>query len=546
MEHDKANIHLIEISKAGTYIEWVKFMSPPAEDIHHVSSSHQTRFQLQLHSRAFRKPTDVTSMVFNDSNTIHPVRQCKNTKYIEQLTCCLPHAHMFHKDRFYILTVPWELIDSLIASETAALMSAKELRNSLVIERDRTEICIKSSAGKLPCSANNIDILKNSIFSHGSVMNVSVSIILLEEPLDHAVRLLGAIGSVESEVSTVQETTKAKENVLQSSAKEFFQPWESLYAMKPSSVCLLASPLQNCLGKCANGTEFFHDVLFSDTESQMSARQSAGSADTFQIPRLNIPVSKPSLNLLFTARRAAQSGGDSAISRYEPLISCIIPFRLYVGGEKPCTDASYLRAAGITTIVNLSPETCKYELLPNFKYYSFDVRDTSHFNITNYFEQIFEIIDAPLTFNQKQPKCKHDETWKNSAFAPYSSHKARVEMSAVYLHCQKGVSRSVTVAVAYCVWKFGLSVRECLRMIKGGVLSGRNSDSPAIISPSYFTARSDWSPKYVERVYDPMSPKIMHEISYIRPIAQPNAGFTLQLYNFAKKCKAEKTMRSSV
>eukprot|EP00009_Paramoeba_aestuarina_P016911 CAMPEP_0201527326 /NCGR_PEP_ID=MMETSP0161_2-20130828/34835_1 /ASSEMBLY_ACC=CAM_ASM_000251 /TAXON_ID=180227 /ORGANISM="Neoparamoeba aestuarina, Strain SoJaBio B1-5/56/2" /LENGTH=254 /DNA_ID=CAMNT_0047928115 /DNA_START=110 /DNA_END=874 /DNA_ORIENTATION=- len=218
-------------------------------------------------------------------------------------------------------------------------------------------------------------------------------------------------------------------------------------------------------------------------------------------------------------------------SFYEKLISCVIPYKLYVGGDTPCNDHEYLKAIGINTIINLSPESTLYSPPSEIEYYEFDIRDHPSFVIPHStMHSIFDIIEGPAKNPSKIPD------WNKVADGEFSPFRLSRDFDqsvqrVVYLHCQKGVSRSITIAIAYILWRFpGMDVDSSLSMIKcpkNEVQGSHQTSGSSNCRGSIASVPSDniIHIRYANKVF---------ALALDRPIAQPNAGFTLQLYELKK------------
>lgn len=129
------------------------------------------------------------------------------------------------------------------------------------------------------------------------------------------------------------------------------------------------------------------------------------------------------------------------IESYPP--SRVLPF-LYVGNARDAGDTSLLRGLGVSKVLNVTlqaagpePQGIAYRQLP--------ASDSGQQNIKQYFEEAFSFIE-----------------------------EARKTNCAVLVHCQAGVSRSPTIAIAYIMKHRGLSMIEAYKLVK----SARSIISP--------------------------------------------------------------------
>jgi predicted protein tyrosine phosphatase len=137
----------------------------------------------------------------------------------------------------------------------------------------------------------------------------------------------------------------------------------------------------------------------------------------------------------------------------------IVP-RIYVGDLASASNKEALQEQGITHIVSIY-NGC-YEIFPDdFKYKIIHINDDTWIDIDNYFDESNDFIDSALNNNNAK----------------------------VMIHCQRGVSRSVTLLIAYLLWK-------------------KNKET-----------------KIENDNIDNTINNIIKEIKVHRPIAEPNDGF---------------------
>jgi protein-tyrosine phosphatase len=111
----------------------------------------------------------------------------------------------------------------------------------------------------------------------------------------------------------------------------------------------------------------------------------------------------------------------------------IVKNKLYVGGELPAGNLELLQSLGIETVINMSPASVPSSFPNEFQYIAYDVYDTASEDIASLIPSVLRVIH---------------------------------EGGKVYLHCQQGVSRSISMAVAYVMWKDGLSCDAALAYVK--------------------------------------------------------------------------------
>jgi hypothetical protein len=116
-------------------------------------------------------------------------------------------------------------------------------------------------------------------------------------------------------------------------------------------------------------------------------------------------------------------------------ISEIIPC-VYISDFSSACEIDKLKEFGITHIITVMAGVP--EMYPNiFKYYTIDVCDRKYVDLKQWFNQCSEFIDNAIQNNGK-----------------------------VLVHCQKGVSRSVTIVAAYLISKKGYTYSKAINIMK--------------------------------------------------------------------------------
>ncbi|KAK6458927.1 nitrogen starvation-induced protein phosphatase [Scheffersomyces xylosifermentans] len=98
----------------------------------------------------------------------------------------------------------------------------------------------------------------------------------------------------------------------------------------------------------------------------------------------------------------------------------------------------------ITHILSVVPGPIPAEYTTNYIFKQIEVTDEETTNIIQYFESSYEFIDDALFKNSKDPK-KHSGN--------------------VLVHCSQGVSRSVTIIIAYLMKKYKLAIDQALHAV---------------------------------------------------------------------------------
>jgi len=116
--------------------------------------------------------------------------------------------------------------------------------------------------------------------------------------------------------------------------------------------------------------------------------------------------------------------------------SKVTPY-LYLGNMKDASDLSALARLGVDHVLNITSVPASYATAPGIVYKQLVAADNGYQNLKQYFDEAFEFIDS-----------------------------ARVGGGAVLIHCQAGVSRSPTIAVAYLIKHSPMTMVEAYKFVK--------------------------------------------------------------------------------
>ncbi|CAD8182181.1 unnamed protein product [Paramecium pentaurelia] len=151
------------------------------------------------------------------------------------------------------------------------------------------------------------------------------------------------------------------------------------------------------------------------------------------------------------------------IQYFSEQCSSVIPEFLYVGGEQIAYNKEILKQIGVTHVINCAGDVCKNKFPNDFSYQTYYLKDSKTENIECIFYEAISIIEDAKKNNGK-----------------------------VLIHCVQGVSRSVSLCIAYLIISQQITYSQAFDIIKKN-----------------------------------------------RGVASPNMGFTVQLLLFQKRLLAQ-------
>jgi hypothetical protein len=116
--------------------------------------------------------------------------------------------------------------------------------------------------------------------------------------------------------------------------------------------------------------------------------------------------------------------------------SQVLPY-LFLGNMRDASDPAALRRLGIKFVLNVTAKPPVYAPEPDIVYKQLEAADNGVQNLRQFFEDAFDFIDLA----------------KNAS-------------SGVLIHCQAGVSRSPTIAVAYLMKYYPMAMSEAYKFVK--------------------------------------------------------------------------------
>jgi hypothetical protein len=105
---------------------------------------------------------------------------------------------------------------------------------------------------------------------------------------------------------------------------------------------------------------------------------------------------------------------------------------------RDASNIDVLERLGVRYVLNVTSKPPMYELKPGIHYKQLEAADNSFQNLRQFFDEAFDFIDL-----------------------------ARDNHSGVLVHCQAGISRSPTIAVAYLMKKYpAMAMSDAYRFVK--------------------------------------------------------------------------------
>lgn len=132
-----------------------------------------------------------------------------------------------------------------------------------------------------------------------------------------------------------------------------------------------------------------------------------------------------------TARRLAK------LKQCEQECSCVFQNSIFVAGHKVAGDGERLAELGITHILNCAGDFCENEHSSRFVYRTYFIKDSKLENIECLFYEAIEFIESAISSGGK-----------------------------ILIHCMQGVSRSVTLAVAFVQFRLKIPYTDAFEMVR--------------------------------------------------------------------------------
>merc|ERR1711981_1313150 len=185
---------------------------------------------------------------------------------------------------------------------------------------------------------------------------------------------------------------------------------------------------------------------------------------------------------------------------------------LFLGNMKDASDVAILHGLGIGYVLNVTSKPPSYKMDPGIIYKQLVADDNGLQNLRQFFEEAFEFIDLAKSNN-----------------------------SGVLVHCQAGISRSPTIAVAYLMKYYPMAMSDAYKFVKtkrsiispnlnfmgqlwefeqvlddeaknaGGLINGPSTASVASASNTFMWSQSNDVSKSVDGIF--ASPQAMNGCS---------------------------------
>ena len=110
---------------------------------------------------------------------------------------------------------------------------------------------------------------------------------------------------------------------------------------------------------------------------------------------------------------------------------------MYLGNMRDASDASVLHGLGVSYVLNVTAKPPSYTMDPGIQYKQLVASDNGLQNLRQFFDEAFAFID-----------------------------EAKNNRSGVLIHCQAGISRSPTIAVAYLMKRYPMAMAEAYKFVK--------------------------------------------------------------------------------
>ena len=197
-----------------------------------------------------------------------------------------------------------------------------------------------------------------------------------------------------------------------------------------------------------------------DDQGSSTPSNSAHKHAPHQVPGLKLGALPPIFIPTEGSEVMSNRPGEPPTSKeFRRICSEVVTGQLFVSGWLVAEDWEQLQMFGITHVINTACAVSKCPFPDKISYLPLSIEDSKNEDVHAYFYVCFDFIERALQ-----------------------------EGGRVLVHCMEGVSRSCTIAIAYLMWKRGISYNEA-----------------------------------------------QGEIQKVRPICQPNAGFLCQLLDFQKR-----------
>lgn len=176
----------------------------------------------------------------------------------------------------------------------------------------------------------------------------------------------------------------------------------------------------------------------TNLDSSFNSGGSPTSAPVLGLGGLRISSDSSDVDSDIDPSSATDSIDGSPLSIQQPSFPVEILPNLYLGTAKDSTNLDVLEEYGIKYILNVTPNLPNlFENAGEFKYKQIPISDHWSQNLSQFFPEAISFID-----------------------------EARSQKRGVLVHCLAGISRSVTVTVAYLMQKLNLSMNDAYDIVK--------------------------------------------------------------------------------
>ena len=191
------------------------------------------------------------------------------------------------------------------------------------------------------------------------------------------------------------------------------------------------TPPEGCCSSSSNSGKRLSLNLSAAPAPLLSARA--------RVTSLSLPTSQRGSHAVLPAAGEddGEGGGEGGGARLYRGVLSEVDDGLFLTGDEGAGDLAALRRCGVTCIVNAADRVCREHFPGEFRYYALDLLDDgAREDLRPLFLEVIDIVE-----------------------------QQRARGGATVLHCQQGISRSATLAIAHAMWRHRLPFRAALERV---------------------------------------------------------------------------------